>query len=140
MGREVGPKENTDQDQCWNSSTVWLSRNGIQDYRNKTKSEHARGRQREGRQVGEGQETGKQTDRQRLDKRRVVRQARGRQREGRQADEEQETGKQTGRQGLDDRWVVGSRQDQRSRVVQELRKSSVSTRDDLAETEWSERI
>jgi hypothetical protein len=84
-------------------STLLLSRNGIQDYRNKTRSEQARGRQREGRQVGEGQETGKQTDRQRLDKRWVVRQARGRQREGRQADEEQETGKQTGRQGLDDR-------------------------------------
>ena len=36
--------------------------------------------------------------------------------------------------------MVGSRQDQRSRVVQELRKSSVSTRDDRAETEGRERI
>ena len=87
-------------------STVLLSRNGIQDYRNKTRSEQARGRQRKGRQVGEEQETGKQTDRQGLDNRRVVRQARGRQREGRQAGEEQETGKQTGRQGLDDRRLV----------------------------------
>ena len=78
---------------------VLLSRNGIQDYRNKTRSEQATGRQREGRQVGEGQETGQQTGRQGLDNRRVVRQARGRLREGRQAGEEQETGKQTGPAG-----------------------------------------
>jgi hypothetical protein len=103
MGREVGPKNSTDRDRC---STVLLSRNGFQDYRNKTRSEQARGRQREGRQVGKGQETGKQTGRQGLDNRRVVRQARGQQQEGSQADEEQETGKQTGRQGLDDRRVV----------------------------------
>ena len=40
--------------------------------------QQARGRQREGRQVGEEQETGKQTGQQGLDDRRVVRQARGR--------------------------------------------------------------
>ena len=82
MGREVGPKNSTDRDQSWNSSTVLLFRNGIQDYRKKTRSEQARGRQREDRQVGEGQEIGKQTGRQGLDNRQVVRQARGRKQVG----------------------------------------------------------
>ena len=75
-------------------------------------------------------------------------QSRGRQREGRQAGEEQETGKQTSRQGLDNRrggqTGEGSVTGRISVVetVQELRESTVSrpTRDDLAETEWRERI
>ena len=98
------------------------------------------------RQASEGQETGKQTGRQGLDNRRVERQARG-----------SATGGQTGRRGAGNREAdrpAGTRQwaggqtgegSETGRIsvvetVQELWESSVSTRDDLAETEWSERI
>ena len=73
--------------------------------------QQVRGRQREGRQAAEEQETGKQTGRQGLDNRRVVRQARVR--------------KQAGSAFYKQFRSCGK---------------ALSTRDDQAETEWRERI
>ena len=48
MGREVGPKNSTDRDQRSNSSTVVLSKTGIQAYRRQTRGEQAKGSGTEG--------------------------------------------------------------------------------------------
>ena len=48
MGREVGRKNITDRDQRWNSSTVLLSKTGIQACWRKTRGEQAEGSGTEG--------------------------------------------------------------------------------------------
>ena len=48
MGCEVGPKNSTDRDQRWNSSTVLLSKTGVQAYWRQTRGEQAEGSGTEG--------------------------------------------------------------------------------------------
>ena len=48
MGREVGPKNSTDRDQRWNSSTVLLTKTGNQAYWRQTRGEQAEGSGTEG--------------------------------------------------------------------------------------------
>ena len=80
-------------------------------------------RQKAGGQTGEGSATGGQTGRRGAGNREADRPAGTRQQAGGQTGEGSETGRIS---------VV--------ETVQELRESSVGTRDDLAETEWRERI